>query len=87
MQAIPSLTPFIDYRKGNHRVEVKVKLPPLIPGVYFASVWVGSHNTETLDHISDGVSFEILESPSKGRTFPHTRDHGNIVPTSEYDYF
>ncbi|MBK8316962.1 MAG: hypothetical protein IPL01_24305 [Acidobacteria bacterium] len=61
----------------------KIDLPPLIPGIYRAGVWIGTHNTETLDEVRGRVSFIIAESPTPGRTFLVTPDHGFIVPEAE----
>ena len=83
MQALPQLEGFIRPEDSPHKIEVKIDLPPLIPGIYRAGVWIGTHNTETLDEVRGCVSFTITESPSPGRTFPHTTDHGFIVPEAE----
>ncbi|MBK8316951.1 MAG: ABC transporter ATP-binding protein [Acidobacteria bacterium] len=83
MQALPQLEGFIRPEDSPHKIEVKIDLPPLIPGIYRAGVWIGTHNTETLDEVRGCVSFIITESPTPGRTFPHTPDHGFIVPEAE----
>jgi lipopolysaccharide transport system ATP-binding protein len=83
MQALPQLDGFISDATGSHSLAVTIKLPPLIPGQYFVTLWVGSHNTETLDEVREAITFEIVDSPTPGRTFPHTTDHGHIVPSSE----
>ena len=82
MQAVPRLEGFLEHTTPHHRVRVSIALPPLIPGEYAATVWVGSHNTETLDEVKEAVALEIHDSPTPGRSFPHTRDHGYIVPPS-----
>ncbi len=82
MQALPSLQPVIPYERGLRQVEVTVELPPLIPGNYQVAAWVGQHNTHTYDLVPSALSFEILTSPTPGRSYPHTRDHGHIVPHS-----
>jgi lipopolysaccharide transport system ATP-binding protein len=86
MQAIPTIQPFITHDKRSHRLKVCIELPPLIPGRYSLSVWVGSHNTETLDFIENCVAFNIIESPTMGRSFPHTVDHGHVVPNAIVEY-
>ena len=86
MQVLPTAHPFIADRIGFHRINLRVDLPPLIPGRYMLSAWVGSHNTETLDRIDDCAAFTVTTSPTKGRTFPHTIDHGYIVPVVHMDY-
>jgi hypothetical protein len=32
--------------------------------------------------VTEVVAFEIVDTPTPGRTFPHTKDHGFIVPAS-----
>lgn len=86
MQAIPTVQPFITHDKRFHQLRVSIELPPLIPGRYSLSIWVGSHNTETLDFIDNCAAFNIVESPTKGRSFPHTVDHGHVVPHSTVEY-
>jgi lipopolysaccharide transport system ATP-binding protein len=82
LQALPQLDGFLDSSRRSHRVRLAIDLPPLIPGDYLATVWAGSHNTETLDEVAEAIAFEIVDSPTPGRTFPHTKDHGFIVPPS-----
>jgi lipopolysaccharide transport system ATP-binding protein len=82
MQAIPELTPFVKDTESEHLLRVCIQLPPLIPGQYLITVWVGSHNTETLDEVKEITNFEVHESPTSGRSFPHTTEHGYIVPFS-----
>jgi lipopolysaccharide transport system ATP-binding protein len=82
MQALPKLEGFLEHTARQHAVKIVVELPPLVPGQYFVTAWVGSHNTETLDEVKEVVSFEVYESPTPGRSYPHTREHGFIVPLS-----
>jgi lipopolysaccharide transport system ATP-binding protein len=82
MQALPQLEGFLMDTELEHLVNISIYLPPLVPGQYLVSVWVGSHNTETLDEVKEIIMFEIYESPIKGRTFPHTKGQGYIVPIS-----
>lgn len=82
MQAIPTLERFINGEKGIKRCRMTIELPPLIPGHYSTTFWMGSHNTETIDAVESAASFEIAETPTEGRSFTHTRDHGWIVPRS-----
>jgi lipopolysaccharide transport system ATP-binding protein len=82
MQALPLLEGFVQPQAGRQSFTVLVDLPPLIPGQYWISPWVGSHNTETFDMIHQCVAFEVNHSPTPGRTFPHTVNHGYIVPPS-----
>jgi lipopolysaccharide transport system ATP-binding protein len=67
----------------QERRRFRLFLPRLIPGSYSLGFWVGPHNTSTIFSVEHLYRFEILESPSKNRTFPHTRDHGNFVPRME----
>lgn len=83
MQAIPTLKKLIPYSTVTNRFFITIDLPKLIPGEYFTTIWIGSHNTETLDYIEFATSFSVYSSPTAGRTFPHTEDHGYIVPDSE----
>lgn len=80
MQALPAPRPFLRSQVTNKRIRFTVQLPPLVPGKYWVSAWLGPHYTETFDFRRECVSFEIKESPTPGRTFPHTRDHGFVVP-------
>lgn len=82
MQAIPVMEPFIPYSTYQQQVEVEIDLPPLIPDTYKVSVWIGSHNTETICWLKEAVGFEINTSPTQGRNFPHSHHNGFLVPRS-----
>jgi lipopolysaccharide transport system ATP-binding protein len=82
MQAIPQFEGFLMDTNSTHQANVTLQLPPLIPGRYLITTWVGSHNTETLDEVNEAVAFEVYESPTPGRSFPHSVEHGYIVPIS-----
>jgi lipopolysaccharide transport system ATP-binding protein len=86
MQPLPTIDGFITDRKRAHTVRLKVDLPPLIPGHYSVTVWVGSHNTESLDTVVRCVDFQILSSPTRDRTYPHGAEHGHIVPHTALEY-
>ena len=86
MQALPTLQKFLSHEKGEHHVKIEIQLPPLIPGQYLVTAWAGSHNSETFDLVQEAVIFEVDESPTKGRSFPHGSDHGCIVPISKLQY-
>jgi lipopolysaccharide transport system ATP-binding protein len=86
MQAIPQVDGFISKERRTHDVQVAIELPALIPGTYYASIWVGPHNTESLDFVRGAISFDVTASPTPGRTFPHSVDHGYIVPASTVVY-
>jgi lipopolysaccharide transport system ATP-binding protein len=80
MQALPKPHPFIRGKEGEHRVDLEIDLPPLIPGIYFTDFWLGAHNTTTFHYVRQATQFEVVESPTPSRSFPHTSDHGAIVP-------
>ncbi len=82
MQAVPNLVPFIGGAPGRYSVDLNIDLPPLVPGIYGLDFWIGPHNSETSDWIRGHIRIEIVESPSRGRTFPHSPDHGFVVPIS-----
>ncbi|MCX6890280.1 MAG: polysaccharide ABC transporter ATP-binding protein [Verrucomicrobia bacterium] len=82
MQALPTCNPFIPGQRGKCRIDFEVDLPPLIPGHYTLDFWVGSHFTSTTDYVKQVAAFEVVDSPAPGRSFPHTRDHGFLVPPS-----
>lgn len=82
MQAIPTLNLFINHSDEEQNFLVEVDLPPLVPGTYYLSFWVGPHNTTTFDIQKDVLAIDVDESPTPGRLFPHTSDHGHIVPIS-----
>ena len=82
MQAIPAVEPFISYSSIPHPLTVVVDLPPLVPDTYYVTAWVGPHNLQTYDTIREATCFEINQSPTPGRTFRHTHDHGMLVPIS-----
>jgi len=82
MQALPRLEGFVADDAARHRVRIRIELPPLIPGQYFATVWAGAHHSETLDEVERAIRFEIHDSPTPGRSYPHNSDHGHVVPRS-----
>jgi lipopolysaccharide transport system ATP-binding protein len=86
MQALPTLSPFVVAEHEYHAVRVSIDLPPLIPGHYPLTLWVGPHFSETYDSIERALGFDIEQSPTPGRTFDHSPDHGYIVPESTFDY-
>lgn len=81
-QAIPTDKPFIPFRNEPQVIASAINLPPLIPGDYKLSVWVGPHYAETFDWQQDIVSFRIESSPMANRTHPHSKRNGFLVPTS-----
>jgi lipopolysaccharide transport system ATP-binding protein len=86
LQALPSVESFIRDDYPYHSVRLSIHLPPMIPRRYSVTVWVGSHNTQTYDEVKDCVSFEIGQTPTPNRSFPHTPDHGYVVPQTDLEY-
>jgi lipopolysaccharide transport system ATP-binding protein len=82
MQADPSSAPFVGGNQETIWLDLSIELPPLIPGVYHLNFWLGPHNSETFDYIKGALGFEVTESPTPGRTFPHSKDRGSVVPHS-----
>ncbi len=82
MQAYPTLDGVLVPGNSQSRFRLTVDLPPLVPGTYSVTAWFGAHNTQTLDFVRNCVSFTVHDSPVPGRTFPHTADHGFLVPRS-----
>jgi lipopolysaccharide transport system ATP-binding protein len=82
MQAMPEGEPFLAPVSEGHRLRLTIDLLGLIPGQYSTSIWLGSHNESTMDTANEIAMFEVHESPAPGRTYPHTPDHGFLVPTS-----
>jgi len=86
MQALPSALPFIQNGVSAHTVRLAIDLPPLIPGHYSLTLWVGSRFSEAYDVAERALGFDIEVSPTKHRTFEHSPDRGYIVPVSTYEY-
>lgn len=82
LQALPNSQSFIKYSPEVHDLVLEVKLPPLIPDLYYLSFWIGSHFTETLTIEKDVICFELSEPPDQSRTFPYSSDHGIIIAHS-----
>lgn len=82
MQALPTLECLIKSDSSANRFCINIQLPPLVPGHYSVTLWMGPHNTETYEELASVVSFDITETPTKGRSYPHSRNHGYIVPIS-----
>ena len=82
MQAEPRTSPFIGGAPGKYRVDLSIDLPPLVPGIYSLDFWLGTHNTQTVDHVRQVLAIEIVDSPNPERSYPYTADHGFMVPVS-----
>lgn len=82
LQAIPRDTPFIDFSETAQRVVATINLPPLIPGTYQVTAWIGSHYAATFDEVAAAMTFRIVDSPQMNRSFPHFQSHGFMVSES-----
>jgi lipopolysaccharide transport system ATP-binding protein len=81
MQALPKPEGFL-HHDDVYQLLVEIDLPPLIPGTYRIAAWVGSHFNSTYDSVGPVLEFSITTSPTPRRSFPHTQDHGSLVPRS-----
>jgi lipopolysaccharide transport system ATP-binding protein len=82
MQSIPTMTPFLHYSNEPRDIGVEVSLPPLIPGEYSVGVWIGSALHKTMHEVREAVRFSVTDTPTIGRTVPHSSARGFIVPQS-----
>jgi lipopolysaccharide transport system ATP-binding protein len=82
MQALPSNFPEFARDSTCTALKVQVDLPPLVPGHYECTYWIGRHYMGTEHKVKCATSFHIDQSPTPYRVFPHTHDHGWIVPHS-----
>jgi hypothetical protein len=82
MQALPHAEPFVSVNIGITELLLQIDLPPLIPGRYTLDFWIGTHFTSTVDFVRQALAFEVTTSPTAGRSYPHSRDHGFVVPAS-----
>ncbi|MCU0383363.1 MAG: ABC transporter ATP-binding protein [Cyclobacteriaceae bacterium] len=87
LQAIPELNPFLEFESNEKDYKITISLPPLIPDHYRVSIWIGPHNTETYTWQKEILEFEISESPTPGRSFPHSHNNGFIVANSTITRF
>jgi len=71
------------YKYGDQVITVTINLPPLIPGRYLISAWIGSHNIETHEWLKNILLFEIEESPMKNRVIPYSKNNGFMFITSK----
>jgi lipopolysaccharide transport system ATP-binding protein len=82
MQALPTQEPVVHYDTGPQQFHVAITLPPLIPGTYRIHAWIGPHYMTTFDYLESPLSFTISASPTPKRSFPHSPEHGFVVPHS-----
>lgn len=82
-QAIPTDKPFIAYSEASQQIRTEIVLPPLVPGNYKISVWAGPHYSETYDWVKEILSFSVDMSPMPGRTHPHVKNNGYLMPFSK----
>jgi hypothetical protein len=83
LHIVPSNEPCIPTNSLQHRYMCRVELPPLIPGRYWVTAWIGPNYSETFEFCPDCVAFDVTHSPLPGRTLRHTLEHGFIVPPSK----
>jgi lipopolysaccharide transport system ATP-binding protein len=81
MQALPNSKGFLHY-SAAHQLLVEIDIPPLIPGTYRISSWVGPHYNLTYDLVGPVLEFAVVASPNSDRSFPYSQDHGHLVPPS-----
>jgi lipopolysaccharide transport system ATP-binding protein len=84
MQALPFPLGFLTPKHTATTQRFTIHLPPLIPGCYSLTAWLGPHNLEQYDYVRDCVTFEVAQSPTPGRTFLHTPDHGYMAPQTTW---
>ena len=83
MQAMPFSKPFVNPSTAPILMTTSIDLPPLVPGTYRVVAWVGAHYTSTYDYLLPPVlEFSVISSPDLSRSFPHSPDHGLVVPPS-----
>lgn len=82
LQTIPVANPFLGYDAATREIKVEIELPALIPDQYRISAWMGPHNMETLCWEKEVLGFEVTGSPTPGRSFPHSHQHGFLVADS-----
>jgi lipopolysaccharide transport system ATP-binding protein len=83
MQIQPTPEPTIGGSPGTYSIDLSAELPPLIPGFYTLSFWVGVHHIETFDWVGDAVVVEVVESPDPQRILPYWSNQGSVVPISK----
>ena len=81
-QSIPTLEPFIILNSDTKDYTFEIDINGFVPDDYYVSIWIGPHFSHTIDWVKDVLKFKVIDSPQNGRSFPHPRDHGSIVPLS-----
>ncbi|OOG68170.1 hypothetical protein B0E43_22475 [Algoriphagus sp. A40] len=82
-QSIPEPKPLLKFSPKASVLQVQLDLPALIPGIYKVSIWAGTDYSKTLDWQKDIISFEIVSSPIKFRSTPHSPiNNGYFCPPS-----
>ncbi len=77
MEVLPEFAPFIKLSHSK-KISFVVQLPPLVPGQYWIRAWVGPVG-ESFDNLADCVSFDIHETPTPGRPYPHLSSQGFLA--------
>jgi lipopolysaccharide transport system ATP-binding protein len=78
-QTIPSFDLVSLKKESRRNYSFLIDINGFVPDTYYLSVWIGPHFSNTLDWVKKAVSFEVIESPQFGRTFPHTRENGPLI--------
>jgi lipopolysaccharide transport system ATP-binding protein len=82
-QSIPELKPFIQISNSSKEYNFIINIDGFVPDCYFISIWIGPHFSHTYDWKQEVLQFQVIDSPQNGRTFPHSKEHGAIVPNSK----
>lgn len=82
-QVIPRIDPFIELIGQKKSYTVSIACTGLIPDIYYVSIWMGPGLHESYDWIKKKLSFEIVDSPVKGKLSNYTPGNGFIVPVSK----
>ncbi len=73
----------ISFSSEKKTYKIIIDLPPLIPGNYLISAWMGPHNGITCDFVEHAVSFSIMESPMKNWIYPFFKKTGHFIIQSD----
>ena len=82
-QSIPELEPFIQISNSSKEFNFIISIDGFVPDSYFISIWIGPHFSHTYDWKQEILQFQVIDSPQNSRTFPHSKEHGAIVPNSK----
>ena len=82
MEVLPEFAPFIKL-SNSRKIRFSAQLPPLVPGQYWITTWVGPIG-ESFDNLVDCLSFDIHETPTPGRPYPHLSGQGILASRCTY---